>query len=112
MAETFNSVDTKLTTTGLTTVYQAPNLADSNRSVILSCMVCNVDGTNGADITIIKTDASDNELARWVSTVTVPADASLEVVQNKKILKRGQKLRAQASAANDLDITVDVLEIT
>lgn len=112
MAETFNRASVKLATTSITDVYQAPNTADANRAVILSCMVANVDGTNSADITLSITDSANTELAKLVNTVAVPADASLEVVANKLVLKRGEKLRATASAGGDLDVTVSALELT
>jgi hypothetical protein len=51
-------------------------------------------------------------LSTLASTITVPADASLEVIANKLILKQSQKIRATASAADDLEVTVSALEIT
>ena len=74
--------------------------------------MANVYGTNNADITITVTDGSDAVLSTLASTITVPADASLEVIANKLILKQSQKVRATASAANDLEVTLSALEIT
>jgi len=112
MAETFNRASVALSTTGITDVYQAPNAADANRAVVLSCIVSNVDGTNAADITLTISDSSNSAIARIASTIQVPADSTLEAIANKLILKRGEKIRATASAANDLEVTVSVLEIT
>lgn len=111
MAETFNRASVALSTTSITDVYQAPNNAATDRAVVLSCFVANVDGTNAADVTISITDSSDVEIAKLANTIQVPADASLEVVANKLVLKQGEKIRATASAGGDLHITVSALEI-
>ena len=79
---------------------------------MLSCLVANVDGSNTAGITITLTDGSNNVLSTLASTVTIPNDSSLEIIANKVVMKQSQKLRATASAANDLEITVSALEIT
>jgi hypothetical protein len=112
MAETFNNASVKLTSTNATDIYQAPTGNAADRAVVLSCLVANVDGTNNADITITITDGSDSVLSTLASTIAVPADASLEVIANKVILKQSQKIRATASAANDLEVTLSALEIT
>jgi hypothetical protein len=112
MAETFDNASVKLTTTSATDIYQAPTGDAADRAIVLSCLVANVDGTDSADITITVTDGSDAVLSTLASTITVPADASLEVIANKLILKQSQKIRATASAADDLEVTVSALEIT
>lgn len=111
MAETFNRSSVKLNSTNATDAYQAPSGTAADRAIILSCMVANVDGTNNADITIAITDSSNVEIAKLAHAIQVPAKATLEIVANKVILKNGEKLRATASAANDLDVTVSALEI-
>jgi hypothetical protein len=112
MAETFNNASVKLTTTSATDIYQAPTGNAADRAIVLSCLVANVDGANAADITITVTDSSNNVLSTLASTIAVPADASLEVIANKLVLKQSQKIRATASTANDLEVTLSVLEIT
>lgn len=112
MPEAFNRSSAKLSTTSITDVYQAPNAAAANRAIVLSCMVANVDGTNSADVTVAITDSSNTEIAKLANTIAVPADASLEVIANKVILKQGEKIRVTASASNRLDVTVSALEIT
>lgn len=112
MAESFNRAAAVLSTTSATDVYQAPTGNAADRAVILSCLVANVDGTNAADITITITDGSNSTISRLAYTVSVPADSSLEVIANKLVLKQSEKIRATASAANDLEVTVSALEIT
>ena len=112
MAETFNRASAALSTTSITDVYQAPNVANTDRAVVLSCLVANVDGTNAADITLTITDSANAAIAKIANTIQVPADSTLEAIPNKLILKRGEKIRATASAASDLEVTVSALEIT
>jgi hypothetical protein len=112
MAETFDNASVKLTTTSATDIYQAPTGNAADRAIILSCLVANVDGSTAAAITITVTDGSDAVLSTLASTITVPADASLEVIANKLILKQSQKIRATASIASDLEVTLSALEIT
>ena len=111
MSNTFNNATVKLASTSITDIYQAPNTADAERAVVMSILVANVDGTNSADITVMITDSSDTELSKIANTIPVPGDTSIELIANKLVLKRGQKIRAFASAADDLDITVSVMEI-
>ena len=111
MAETFNNSSTKLTTANSTELYQAPN-SSGNKAIVLSCLVANVDGTNADEITIYITDNSNNLQSYLAYTIAVPPDASIELIPNKVVLTQGQKLRAQAGTANDLHVTISVLEIT
>jgi hypothetical protein len=112
MAETFNNASVKLTSTNATDIYQAPTGNAADRAIVLSCLVANVDGSTSADITITVTDGSNAVLSTLASTIAVPADASLEVIANKLILKQSQKIRATASVASDLEVTLSALEIT
>lgn len=112
MAETFNRTSAKLTTTSATDAYQAPNAAATDRAVVLSCMVANVDPSTACDITVAITDASNVEIAKIANIINVPAKAAIELIANKLVLKRGEKLRATAAIANDLEVTVSALEIT
>jgi hypothetical protein len=112
MAETFNRASVALTTTGITDIYQGPNIANTDRAIVLSCLVANVNATAATDITLTVTDAANNAIARIASTIAVPADATLEAIPNKLILKQGEKLRATATNAGYLEITVSALEMT
>lgn len=111
MPNLFNSTQVQLSTTSITDVYQAPSTA-GNTAVVMSIMVSNVDGVNSADITISKTDSSNTLQSQLAFTIPVPADTSLECVANRIVLKAGEKIRATASAANDLHVTVSALENT
>ena len=85
----------------------------STTAVVLSCLVANVDGTNSDDITAKITNSVNAPFSRIASTITVPADASLELIPNKLVLEGGEKLRLTgAAASNRLSATVSILEIS
>lgn len=112
MPEAFNRNSVSLTTTNITDAYQAPNVADANRAVVMSCMVANKKTSGPVPITLSISDSSNTLISTIASTVSVPANASIEAVVNKLVLKRGEKIRATAGESNQLEITVSSLEIT
>ena len=112
MAETFNNASVKLTSTSATDLYQAPTAASSNRTIVLSCMVANVDGTNNTKVTVTLTNSSDVVQSHLCKDLLVPAGATVEVISNKVVLTQSQKLRATAEVASDLEVTVSSLDIT
>ena len=104
-----------LTTTNATLVVE--NAAASNKVLkINSLVVSNVDGTNAADITIslYSEDNIGGTATQIVSTVSVPADASLVVIdKNTSIyLEEDKSIGATAGAANDLKIVCSYEEIS
>lgn len=109
--ETFNRVCTALSTASVTDVYQAPNTAATDRAVVLSCMISNKKA-GAVSITLQITDSSNVGIGTWASSVSIPANSSLETVVNKLVLKQGEKLRGTAGEAGQLDVTVSALEIT
>jgi hypothetical protein len=105
---------TALSTTSATSIVS--NAASSGKVYkINSLIVANVDGTNNAEITInVYSQAALGGTAfALASTVTVPADATLVVIdKNTSIyLKENQSIGAIASAANDLVVTASWEEI-
>lgn len=89
------------------------NTGGSNKVLKINSIFCaNVDGTNTADISIsIIRNGTDRYLAR---TIAVPADAT-QIISTKDTyfyLEEGVGIRAQASAANDLDIIIGYEEIS
>lgn len=78
--------------------------------------VANVDGTSNCDVTVdYHTAASAGGTAySLVSTVTVPADASLVVVdKNTAIyLEEDRSISVTAGTANDLEVIVSYEEIS
>lgn len=104
-----------LTTTAATAVVS--NAAASGKVLkINSLVVSNVDGTNAADITIsfFSAAAIGGTATEIVSTVSVPADASLVVIdKNTSIyLEEDRSIGATAGSASDLKVIVSFEEIS
>lgn len=89
------------------------NTSGSNKVYkINSIFAANINGTSAVDISIsILRDGNDRYLAR---TVSVPADAT-QVISTKETyfyLEENVGIRAQASLANGIDVTVSYEEIS
>ena len=109
MAETFQRSSVDVTSTEQD-AYVCPA---ATTAVVLSCLIANVDGTNSDDITAQITNSSNSPQSRIASTITVPADASLELIPNKLVLEGGEKLRLTGAATSGrLSATVSILEIS
>jgi hypothetical protein len=109
------TVVTNLTTTNATLVVENP--ASSNKVFkINSLYVSNVDGSNAANITIsfYSEDNIGGTATEIVSTVSVPADASLIVISKDTAiyLEEDKSIGATASAANDLKVVCSYEEIS
>ena len=112
---TGKSAAVDLTTTAATAVVS--NAAASGKVFkINSLVVSNVDGTNAADITVSYYSAAaiGGTATQIVSTVSVPADASLIVIDKNTslYLEEDRSIGATAGAANDLKIVVSYEEIS
>jgi hypothetical protein len=99
---------TSLTSTSATSIVS--NAASSGKVLkINTLIVSNVDGTNACDSTINKYSAAalGGTAFAIASTVSVPADASLIVVDKTTsiYLKENESIGATAGTANDLIVT-------
>ena len=99
---------TSLTSTSATSIVS--NAASSGKVLkINTLIVSNVDGTNACDITINKYSAAalGGSAFAIASTVSVPADASLIVIDKTTAiyLKENESIGATAGTANDLIVT-------
>jgi hypothetical protein len=112
---TGNSAVVDLSTTDATLVVENPAASDKVFK-INSLVVSNVDGTNAADITIALYSEDDigGTATEIVSTVSVPADASLIVIdKNTSIyLEEDRSIGATAGSASDLKVIVSYEEIS
>lgn len=104
-----------LTSTSATSVVS--NAASSGKVFkINSLLVSNVDGTNNADITInlYSAAALGGTATEICKTITVPADASLIVIDKSSsiYLEEDKSIGAIASAANDLKVVCSYEEIS
>jgi hypothetical protein len=112
---TGKTVVASLTTTSSTLVVE--NVAASGKVFkINSLIVSNVDGSSAADITInlFSEDNIGGTGTQIVSTVTVPADASLVVISKDTAiyLEEDRSIGATASAASDLKVVCSFEEIS
>ena len=104
-----------LTSTSATSVVS--NAASSGKVFkINSLLVSNVDGTNNADITInlYSAAALGGTATEICKTITVPADASLIVIDKSSslYLEEDKSIGAIASVANDLKVVCSYEEIS
>jgi len=112
---TGKSAVVSLTSTAATAVVS--NAAASGKVFkINSLVVSNVDGTNAADITIALYSEDDigGTATQIVSTVSVPADASLIVIDKNTslYLEEDRSIGATAGSANDLKVVVSYEDIS
>src|SRR5210317_1450623 len=112
---TGKSATIALSTTSATTLVS--NAAASGKVFKINMIqVANVDGTNACDVTVdVHSAASGGGTAySLVSTISVPADASLVVLdKNTAIyLEEDRSITATAGTANDLEVIVSYEEIS
>jgi len=109
------SAAVSLTTTAATAVLS--NAAASGKVFkVNSLVVSNVDGTNAADITIALYSEDDigGTATQIVSTISVPADATLVVIDKNTslYLEEDRSIGATAGSANDLKVVVSYEDIS
>jgi hypothetical protein len=97
-------------TTTLTTVLLANAAASGKVYKVNSIMIANVDGTNAADVTVdINTAAGGGGTSyALASTISVPADATLNLVDKNSsfYLMEDKSIVGGASANGDLEIII------
>ena len=109
---TAKSVQADLGTT-LTTEILA-NASSSNKVFkVNNIIIANIDGSSAVDISVAITKSGGSPIM-IASTVSVPADATLVVVDKNTALylEEGDNIEAGASAASDLTITINYEELS
>jgi len=71
-----------------------------------SVIISNVDGTSAADVSVTFFDASSSTGYSLAKTISVPADATLVVLDTPIYLMEADVLKGGASAASDLDLVI------
>ena len=104
-----------LSSTSATTVLN--NAASSGKVFkVNSLVVANVDGATAADITITVNSAASGGGTAYAlaKTISVPADASLIVIDKSTAvyLEEDKSIVATAGSANDLEIVISYEEIS
>jgi len=109
MAENFVNARVVLGT-GASDVYTCPS---GTTAVVIGAQVANVDNANTCDLRFWWTDASNtNAVTHLGYDITVPPRSAYEPISGKLVLSAGDKIRGQASAASDLEVTVSLLELS
>lgn len=108
---TAKSLQAALTTT-LTTEILLNSAASGKVFKVESIIVANIDGSNSADASVFITKSGGSPIA-IASTISVPADATLSVIDknNSFYLEEGDNIEGGASADSDLVITISYEEL-
>ena len=98
--------------TTLTTEILLNSAASGKVFKINTILIANIDGTNAADASVFITKSGGSPIA-IASTISVPADATLNLIDKNSsfYLEEGDNIEAGASADNDLTITISYEEI-
>lgn len=109
---TAKSVQADLGTT-LTTEILANASSSGKVFKVNNILIANIDGTNSADASVAITKSGGSPIM-IASTVAVPADSTLVVVDKNTslYLEEGDNIEAGASAASDLTITINYEELS
>ena len=97
-------------------------LSDTNRTTMIdvaadklvkvnTIIIANIDGTNAADVTIEVSNDNGSTYYKLASTISVPADSSLDFLSNPIYLDETDILAVTAGAANDLSYFVSYEEL-
>jgi hypothetical protein len=75
-------------------------------SVIQSILLSNDNGTNDVKARVVWTDGSNNIQGYFAYNMVVPADATVEVLEQPKFLQNGYKVRVEANQADRLEAVI------
>ena len=105
------TVQADLTTTLTTEIISA--VTTDHIYKINSITVANIDGTSAADVSVFITKSGGSPIA-IASTISVPADASLSLIDKNSgfYLQEGDNIEAGASADGYLTITISYEDIS
>ena len=109
---TAKSVQAALSTT-LTTEILANGSSSGKVFKVNNILVANIDGTNSANASVAITKSGGSPIM-IASTIAVPADSSLVVVDRNTnlYLEEGDNIESGASANSDLTITINYEELS
>lgn len=102
----------KLSGAALTTNSADIITAPANKVLKVNAMyISNIDGTNAVDITVGVYDSSATATYYLASTMSLPADTTLDILSKSIYLEEGDKITARAGANSDATILVSYEEI-
>ena len=89
----------------------ALDVSDDTVAKVNTLLICNIDGTNAADITIEVSVDNGSNYVKIANTISVPADATLSFLENPIYLDETDILAVTASANSDLTYFVSYEEL-
>jgi hypothetical protein len=96
-------------TNSVQTIYTVPA---STEAVVKSIRITNVNGTTADAITCDIVDSSSGN-SRIASTISVPADSSLELIEKEIFLEAGDLVKLTGNQSSGyIEALISVLEIT
>lgn len=99
----------QLVGTSYSTIYSPTGLT----AIVAGLTIANVNGSNAADISCQWLDSSNSNAATRVAhTINVNPDSSISILVEPIALEAGDALQLVASAANYLEATATIAEIT
>jgi hypothetical protein len=69
-------------------------------------LLSNDNGTNDVKARVVWTDGSNNIQGYFAYDMVVPADATVEVLEQPKFLQNGYKVRVEANQADRLEAVI------
>ena len=98
------------------------SLGDTNRTTMIdvaaesavridTILISNDDGTNAADVTVEISNDNGSTYYKIASTISVPADSTLSMIDTPIYLDETDLIAVTAGAANDLDYHVSYVEL-
>jgi hypothetical protein len=105
MATFYNRVVKNVNTAEITAL-----TSTTDSTIILSILAANTNGVSATDVTLRRLFGATDE-GYLAYTITVPADASVDLLANKYILPSGRKLNVSSNISGTLDLQVSYVEI-
>ena len=98
------------------------SLGDTNRTTMIdvpaetavrvdSILIANDDGTNACDVTVEISNDNGSTYYKIASTISVPADSTLDLISRPLYLDETDLLAVTAVTASDLDYHVSYVEM-
>ena len=108
MANTFKSQFTNLGTTADTNIYTTPV---GVTTILKSIYASNADGSSSVNISI-SVGATGATAAYLIKDGIVPIQSTLQAITETLVLEAEDRINAQASSVNGIDIILSYMEIT
>ena len=111
MANTFKTKTFDGSSTNADTLMSVYTVPSSTTTIVLGLTLANLT-SNTIEVTVTYTN-NDGDNVNITKLAQIPGKASLEIMSgNKYVMETSDILKAKSSAANSLDTTLSIMEIT